>query len=84
MADDLAQKSGGKLVFEEVDPTMPASDRKRRPVTPQVLEQQYGIQPIPASLFGNDNFYLHMVLQPGAATGREQSCAGHLSAKRHE
>ena len=31
VADDLAQKSGGKLVFEEIDPTMPRQRRKRRP-----------------------------------------------------
>ena len=82
VAEDLAQKSGGKLVFEEVDPTAPgsrqgtgqaagqgAADHGAGRATTQDLAQKYGIQPIPASLFGNDSFYLHMVLQPSTNTG---------------
>ncbi len=68
VAEELAQKSGGKLVFEEVDPTAPATAAAGGQ-TPQVLAQQYGIQPIPASPFGQDSFYLHMVLQPRASPG---------------
>ena len=33
--------------------------------------EQSGIQPIPASLFGNESFYLHMVLQPNAGAGAD-------------
>ena len=75
VADDLAQKSGGKLLFAQVDPTAQASDANGGQVTPQVLAQQYGIQPIPASLFGNDSFYLHMVLEPGTAPGAGSNLA---------
>ncbi len=59
VAEELARKSGGKLVFEQIDPV--AAGAK---VTTQTLAQTYGIQPIPTSLFGTDSFYLHMVLEP--------------------
>lgn len=60
VADDLAQKSGGKLVFEQVDPTAAGAA-----VTAQTLNERYGIQPIPTSLFGGESFYLHMVVEGG-------------------
>ncbi len=62
VAEELAQKSGGKLVFAQMDPTEAGA---KMPV--QTLAQNYGIQPIPTSLFGQQSFYLHMVLEPGQA-----------------
>lgn len=60
VVDDLSRKANGKLTFEEVNPTDPKSG-----ITPQALFQSYGIQAIPNSLFGNDSFFLHMVVTNG-------------------
>ena len=67
------EKSGGKLVFEEMDPVTAADAT----VTAQTLAQTYGIQPIPTSLFGTDSFYLHMVLEPSDSyrPGAQQGAA---------
>lgn len=60
VANDLAAKSKGKLVFTQVDPTASGSG-----VTPQSLYETYGLQPFAASLFSTDTYFLHLVLEAG-------------------
>jgi ABC-2 type transport system permease protein len=81
VAEELAQKSGGKLVFEEVDPTAPATDARGASSTVEALAQDYGSQPIPASLSGSDSFYLHMVLQPSGANSSGASASAGSTAQ---
>lgn len=64
VANDLAARSGGKFVFQKVDPTAPNS-----PISPQRLYETYGIQPFAVSLFSPDSYYLAMVLDAGQAPG---------------
>lgn len=63
VANELAQKSNGKLVFEQVDPTAAGSA-----ITPPALYESYGIQPYAASLFSSDTYFLHLLLQAGDKT----------------
>ena len=60
VAKDIQQGSGGKFVYEIVDPDAPGS-----PVTRQILLSTYGLRPIAVSLFSPDSYYLHMVVQIG-------------------
>jgi ABC-2 type transport system permease protein len=60
VAQQIADSSKGKLVFETVNPDDPNSQENR-----QTLVDQYGIQPIPAALFSSDTFYMHLVLENG-------------------
>ncbi len=57
VADTLAKGAPGKLTFRQVDPRSPNAA-----YTPSQLQQQYGIQPIPAGLLGSSSYYLHMLL----------------------
>ncbi len=59
VARNLEKRSGGKFAYKRVNP-----DDRAAGVTPEQLAQQ-GIQPLSASLFGGDTFYLHMVLETG-------------------
>ncbi len=59
VATKLASRSGGKFVFERVDPDDPSGG------VPRELLAQQGIQPLSASLFGGETFYLHMILRVG-------------------
>lgn len=63
VANDLAAKSNGKLVFEQIDPTAAGSA-----ITAQSLLDTYGIQPFAASIFTPDTYFLHLVLQAGDKT----------------
>ncbi len=60
VAGEIAAKSNGKFTYKFVDPLKAGS-----PLTPQQLYDTYGIQPFAVSLFSNDVYYLHMVLQIG-------------------
>ncbi|HOT91470.1 MAG TPA: Gldg family protein [Anaerolineae bacterium] len=60
VAQEIAAKSNGKFTYTVVDPTQADS-----PMTPQQLYDTYKIQPFAASLFTNDVYYMHMVLQMG-------------------
>jgi len=60
VAQDIAGKSDGKFVYNVVDPTTTDS-----PIKPQELYEQYGIQPYAASLFSEEYYYLHLLLQIG-------------------
>ncbi|MCA9940490.1 MAG: Gldg family protein [Anaerolineales bacterium] len=60
VATDIQNSANGKFLFSVVNPDDPNS-----PVTRQTLQDRYGIQPIPVSLFSSDSFYEHMVLENG-------------------
>jgi ABC-2 type transport system permease protein len=60
VAKDIEAKSNGKFTFESVDLDAPNS-----PVNRQTMVDQYGLQPIAASLFSNQTYYLHMIMQIG-------------------
>ncbi|MDX1523029.1 MAG: Gldg family protein, partial [Anaerolineae bacterium] len=60
VAADIAARSNGKFSFEIVDVDDPNS-----PVTRQTMQEQFGLQPVLVSLFSNETYYLHMVLQIG-------------------
>jgi ABC-2 type transport system permease protein len=57
---DLASKAKDKFSLETLDPTQPEAT-----LTPEVLREQYGLEPYPASLFSDETFYLNMLLQVG-------------------
>ena len=73
VAQEIAGQSGGKFTYTLADPTQANS-----PMSPQELFDTYGIQPFAVSLFSNDVYYLHMVLQKGAE-GRVIYPSGELS-----
>lgn len=58
VAEELAEKSGGRLSFEQIDPL-------QDPSVAQGIAAEYGIQPMAADLFGQQRFYLHFVLKVG-------------------
>jgi len=60
VAADIQSESDGKFVYTTVDPDAPGS-----PVTRQELYDRYGMQPISASFFSAETYYLYMVLQIG-------------------
>jgi len=59
VAQDIASESN-KFTYTLVDPDAPDSS-----VTRQELYDLYGLQPFATSLFSNESYYLHMVLQVG-------------------
>ena len=63
VAQALQEESGGKFQYEIVNPDAPGS-----PVSRQDLVDNYGLYPIAASLFTQDSYYLHLVLQIGDET----------------
>jgi ABC-2 type transport system permease protein len=60
VAQEYADKSGGKFSFASVNPDAPDST-----VTRQQLYDSYGLQPIAATLFSNESYYLYMLLEVG-------------------
>ncbi len=60
VAADIQAEAQGKFQYATVDPDAPGS-----PVTRQELFDRYGIQPIAASFFSADTYYLYMVLGIG-------------------
>ena len=63
VAKDLQDKSNGKFTLEIVDPDAPNSK-----VTRADLLDTYHLQPIAASFFSSDSYYLDMILQVGNQT----------------
>lgn len=63
-ANELVRESGGRLVFEELnpDPADPQTDRD--------LNQRFGITPMAASFFSDQSFYLHLILKTGEVAER--------------
>lgn len=55
-AAELGEKSDGRFLFEEVDPSAEGN-------TPESIYQAYGAQPMSLGLFGGDSFYLYGILQ---------------------
>jgi len=60
VALEIGQESGGKFIFETVNPDDPNSS-----VTRQSLYDSFGLRPIAVSLFSSESYYLHLVLQIG-------------------
>jgi ABC-2 type transport system permease protein len=60
VAGDIQAEADGKFLYTTVDPDAPGSL-----VTREELYDRYGIQPIAASFFSADTYYLYMVLQIG-------------------
>ncbi|MEJ2208791.1 MAG: Gldg family protein [Anaerolineae bacterium] len=60
VAQDFQDESGGKFDYQIIDPDQPGS-----PVTRETLINDYGLYPVSASLFSQDSYYLHMLLQIG-------------------
>jgi ABC-2 type transport system permease protein len=63
VGSDVAAKSGGKLTFEEVDPSGNQAMQEE-------LYQKYGLRPLAVDLFGQQTFYLEMVLSMGKEAQR--------------
>jgi ABC-2 type transport system permease protein len=60
VARDLEGESGAKFTFELIDPDAPGSRVNR-----ETLINSLGLYPIALSLFSQDSYYLHLVLQIG-------------------
>lgn len=60
VAEDIQAKSNGKFTFETVNLDDPNSK-----VTRQTMVDQYGLRPIAATLFSDQTYYLHMIMQVG-------------------
>ncbi|MCB0193750.1 MAG: Gldg family protein, partial [Anaerolineae bacterium] len=60
VAQEIAADSDGKFQFNVVNVDDPTST-----VTRQTLQEQFGLQPIATSLFSDQSYYLHMILQVG-------------------
>ncbi|MCL7455001.1 MAG: Gldg family protein, partial [Anaerolineae bacterium] len=63
VAQALEEESGGKFQYEIINPDEPGS-----PVSRQDLINSYGLYPIATSLFTQDSYYLHLLLQIGDET----------------
>ncbi|MAT42695.1 MAG: ABC transporter permease [Anaerolineaceae bacterium] len=60
---NIQEKSGGKFVFEIVNPDDPNADISR-----QQLIEQYGVQPFPVQLFSQETYFFHMILESEGQT----------------
>lgn len=60
VAEEIQTKSNGKFTFETVNLDDPNSK-----VTRQTMVDQYGLRPIAATLFSDQTYYLHMIMQIG-------------------
>jgi ABC-2 type transport system permease protein len=60
VASDLREESGGKFTFEIIDPDAPGS-----PVNRDTLVNNYRLYPIALTLFSQESYYLHLILQIG-------------------
>jgi ABC-2 type transport system permease protein len=63
VSQDLVAASGGRLTFQEVDPSTD-------PPLQEQLAQKYGIQPLAVDLFGRDVFWMSVLLEVGGRTER--------------
>lgn len=58
VAEELADDSSGKLRFQEVDLTGKEEQQKE-------IYEKYGFKPMAVDLFGEERFYLHLLLKAG-------------------
>lgn len=58
VAKELAEKSGGHFVYDEKDPDAEAGLKEE-------LARKYGFKPMAADLFGEQTFYMHLLVQSG-------------------
>lgn len=58
VADELAEKTGGRVRYEAINPDGDQALQQR-------LQQQYGFRPMAADLFGQQTFYLHILVKSG-------------------
>jgi ABC-2 type transport system permease protein len=58
IAKELTEKSAGHFLFQSIDPS-------RDQAMQQAIYQKYGIRPVAVDLFGQERFYLHMLLEMG-------------------
>jgi ABC-2 type transport system permease protein len=63
VGQEMAATSRGKLVFSEVNPSDSTAEMER-------LFTEYGVQPLARDLFGQEVFYLHLVLELGGEVQR--------------
>lgn len=63
VAQTLQQESNGKLSFSLINPDDPASNISRKSIN-----DGFGIQPLAASIFSDETFYLHLLLTVGDTT----------------
>ncbi|MEA3408361.1 MAG: Gldg family protein [Chloroflexota bacterium] len=63
VANEIAHQSDGKFTYKRVDPAEPGGE-----VTRDELYEQYGLQPIRASLFSDQTYYFYLLLQVGDET----------------
>jgi ABC-2 type transport system permease protein len=61
VADAITKQANGKFVFTALDVSNPQSG-----VDTQTLYSKYQIQPVTASIFSTDQFYLHMLVEIGS------------------
>jgi len=59
-AKKVAERSGGRFHWEVVDPDVPGSGFDRR-----MLYERYGFQPMRPSLFSQQTFMMHLLLEVG-------------------
>jgi ABC-2 type transport system permease protein len=60
VGQEIASESDGKFTYTMIDPDVPDS-----PITRQQLYDTYGLQPYAVSIFSNETYYFHLVLQVG-------------------
>ncbi len=60
VAADIEKESGGKFGLTIIDPDQPGAE-----VTRETLSRKYGMQPLFASLFDRQGFFLHLILKVG-------------------
>ncbi len=63
VAQEMEQESGGKFTYELIDP-----DASNSPLSRQTLMNNYGLYPISTSLFSEESYYLHLLLEVGEET----------------
>jgi ABC-2 type transport system permease protein len=60
IAEEFVARSSGRLTFNLIDPDAPEAKHTRAS-----LLRDHGFRPIPLSLFSEDGFYFHLMLQVG-------------------
>ncbi len=56
MIGELKKEAAGKLQYEEINP-------QEKGLSEEQVKKQYGVEPLAASLFSPDTFYLHLLMK---------------------